>query len=98
MLRLSEMYLIAIEGASTLAEANTLYSTYMISKEVSRTDYFKSMDEVMTELPKEYRREFFAEGQMFYYYKRNNTRNLWSNESMTMDEGLYIIPNPDTDF
>ena len=98
LLRLSEMYLIAIEGASTLAEANTLYSTYMISKEVSRTDYFKSMDEVMTELPKEYRREFFAEGQMFYYYKRNNTRNLWSNESMTMDEGLYIIPNPDTDF
>ena len=98
LLRLSEMYLIAIEGASTLDEVNTLYSTYMASKEVSRTDYFKSMNEVITELSKEYRREFFAEGQMFYYYKRNNTRNLWSNESMAMDEGLYIIPNPDRDF
>ena len=29
MLRLSEMYLIAVEGASTLDEANDLYATYM---------------------------------------------------------------------
>ena len=63
-----------------------------------RTDYFKSFDDLKIELPKEYRREFFAEGQMFYFYKRNKTQRLWSNESMLMDEGLYIIPNPDTDF
>ena len=98
LLRLSEMYLIAMEGATTLEEVNTLYSKYMVSKNVSRSDYFKSFDDLKIELPKEYRREFFAEGQMFYFYKRNKTQRLWSNESMLMDEGLYIIPNPDTDF
>ena len=92
------MYLIAMEGATTLEEVNTLYSKYMVSKNVSRSDYFKSFDDLKIELPKEYRREFFAEGQMFYFYKRNKTQRLWSNESMLMDEGLYIIPNPDTDF
>ena len=56
------------------------------------------MTEVQEELPGEYRREFFGEGQMFYFYKRNNTKSLWSNESQLMDEGLYIVPNPDTDF
>ncbi len=98
MLRLSEMYLIAIEGATSLEEANSLYATYMESKDVSRTNYFNSMTEVQEELPGEYRREFFGEGQMFYFYKRNNTKSLWSNESQLMDEGLYIVPNPDTDF
>ena len=98
LLRLSEMYLIAMEGATTLEEVNTLYSKYMVSKNVSRSDYFKSFDDLKIELPKEYSREFFAEGQMFYFYKRNKTQRLWSNESMLMDEGLYIIPNPDTDF
>ena len=98
MLRLSEMYLIAIEGATSLDEANSLYTTYMESKEVSRTNYFDSMNKVMEQLPNEYRLEFFGEGQIFYFYKRNNTRLLWSNESQPMDEGLYIVPNPDTDF
>lgn len=98
LIRLSEMYLIAIETATTLEEANGLYETYMESKDVARKNFFKSMDEIKTELPKEYRREFFAEGQMFYFYKRNKTEKLWSNESMTLGESEYIIPRPNNEY
>lgn len=97
LLRMSEMYLIAIEGASTLAESNELYYTYMVSKGVARHDYFKTTEEVKTELANEYRRELFGEGQMFYFYKRNKTPRLWSNTSQEMTEDEYIIPLPDTE-
>lgn len=72
MIRLSEMYLIAVEGASTIAEANTLYTTYMESKNVPISNPFASTEDIKNELQKEYRREFFAEGVMFYLYKRYN--------------------------
>lgn len=97
VIRLSEMYLIAIEGASTLEEANKLYADYMVSKGVSRNDYFDSMDAVKTELEKEYRIEFFAEGQMFYYYKRNKAARMWSRENVEVLENEYILPLPNTE-
>lgn len=97
MLRLSEMYLIAVEGASTLDEANDLYATYMKSKG-SSPKAFTTTEEMRTELEKEYRREFFAEGQMFYYYKRNNVKHLWSKEDVDMREADYILPVPNTEY
>ena len=98
VIRLSEMYLIAMEGASSLEEANTLYATYMESKGVSRRNYFDSMDKVKAELPNEYRREFFAEGQMFYYYKRNKSARMWSKENVEVRESEYILPLPNTEY
>lgn len=98
LLRMSEMYLIAIEGAYSLTEANALYYTYMVSKDVSRPDYFKSEGELQVELEKEFRREFVAEGQLFYFYKRNNVKKHWSNESQTIDESHYVIPLPNTEY
>ena len=96
IIRLSEVYLIAIEGAETLQESNSLYTTYMASKEVARRDYFTSEAMMKAELEKEYRVDFFAEGLMFYYYKRNKTLKLWSNEGMDMRESDYILPIPNT--
>lgn len=98
IIRLSEMYLIAMEGASSVNEANALYATYMESKGVARTDYFKSMEDVIIELPNEYRREFFAEGQMFYYYKRNKATRMWSKENVEVLESEYILPLPNTEY
>ena len=68
----------------------------MASKEVARRDYFTSEAMMKAELEKEYRVDFFAEGQMFYYYKRNKTLKLWSNEGMDMRESDYILPIPNT--
>lgn len=98
VIRLSEMYLIAIEGSSDLAEMNDLYATYMESKGVSRLNYFNSIEDVQAELANEYRREFFAEGQMFYYYKRNKASRMWSRENVEVLENEYILPLPNTEY
>ena len=98
MLRMSEIYLIAIETTNSLTEANELYKTYMLDRDVVLTsDAFLSLDAVKEKLPAEYRREFFAEGQMFYAYKRTHTLNmLWGTAPMA--EKDYILPLPETEF
>ena len=37
---------------------------------------FASLDAAKAEMTEEYRREFFAEGQMFYCYKRNAAKSM----------------------
>ena len=96
IIRMSEVYLIAVESATTLEEANRLYAEYLRSKS-SIAQTYTSMDELKAELTKEYRREFFGEGVMFYYYKRNNMKTLWSSEDYEMREADYILPLPNTE-
>lgn len=97
MLRMSEIYLIAMECTTDLNEANSLYRTYMLAHDVSNAADFQSLDEVETFILNEYRREFFVEGQMFYTYKRLNcTEMLWRDEPVSEDE--YILPLPTTEY
>lgn len=98
MLRMSEVYLIAMETSNDLMEVNSLYDTYMRSHNVLVNDGgFASLDEMREEMVNEYRREFFAEGQMFYTYKRMAAKNImWYTPEMTESE--YIIPLPDTEY
>ena len=97
MLRMSEIYLIAIETTTSLTEANSLYTTYMRSCAVSNHSTFGSTNEVKEEIINEYRRELFGEGQMFYTYKRiNSAKMLWKAEEVQEDE--YIVPLPQTEY
>jgi hypothetical protein len=98
MLRMSEVYLIAIETSTDLIEVNTLYKAYMNEHDVKLTsDYFTSLADVQAEVLNEYRREFFAEGQMFYAYKRvGATRMLWRDAAV--EESEYVLPLPETEY
>ena len=98
ILRLSEMYLIAVEAAPSISESNRLYAIYMESKNVLVDNPFTTLEEINEELAKEYRREFFAEGQMFFYYKRHNMSKMWSKENQTVSESDYILPLPNTEY
>lgn len=91
MLRMSEIYLIAIETTPSLAEANQLYADYMFDRNVVLSgDAFTSLYDIPQVIEAEYRREFFAEGQMFYTYKRMNTKTvLWNYEEMTEED--YVL-------
>lgn len=98
MLRMSEVYLIAIESAP-LAEANMLFKTYMEEHAVasSLVADFASKEEVRTFLLNEYRREFYAEGQMFYTYKRFGATSIkWYAEPA--EEKVYVLPLPETEY
>ncbi len=98
LVRLSEMYLIAVEGALTLSEANALYTTYLASKNAQMETPFASNDDIRNEMLKEYRREFFAEGVVFYLYKRYQIAHMWSREDVNVVERDYILPLPNTEY
>ena len=69
----------------------------MVSGNVPNMPSFTSADDLKDFIVDEYRREFYAEGQMFYTYKRLNTAQmLWDNEPMTEDG--YILPLPRTEY
>lgn len=97
LIRLSEIYLIAMETTADLSEANTLYADYMLSHNVMVSTPFESKDALDAALLAEYRREFYAEGQMFFTYKRRGeTSMLW--RSAPVSEDNYIVPMPDTEY
>ena len=101
MLRMSEIYLIAMEGASSLAEANKLYYDYRLSHNVPTDPDFTSMTDVENYIIPEYRREFFAEGQLFYTYKRLKATSIMGNtgeNDISMTEKDYIVPLPTTEY
>ena len=98
MLRLSEMYLIAVETTTDLSEANSLWNTYQRSHNTLLTeDTFASLSEIQPVVQAEFLREFFAEGQMFYYYKSHNSKQMkWHVGEIKENE--YILPLPETEF
>lgn len=97
LIRLSEMYLIAMECTTDLAEGNKLYSTYMRARNVSAPNVFTTKPALDNEIINEYRRELFGEGQMFFTYKRkNSTTMLW--KIGAVNENNYIIPLPDSEY
>ena len=94
MLRMSEMYLIAVETTPSLSEANALYKDYMLECGVALDkDVFDGLNDRSGELMAEYRREFFAEGQLFYTYKRNQVKDILWLETQEMTEDDYILWN-----
>lgn len=97
LFRLAEMYLIAIETAASPAEANVLYKQFMKSRRIVVTEDLTE-DELKEEIEKQYRREFYGEGQMFYYYKRHATpRMLWQVGTSNLSESNYVVPLPESE-
>jgi starch-binding outer membrane protein, SusD/RagB family len=81
MLRKSEMYYIAAECAPDTASAigylNTVRSKRLVPALASPFHGVLtgiSSTGAMGEIAKEYRKDLFGEGQMFFYYKRTNTK------------------------
>lgn len=99
MIRMSEIYLIAVESSQTIAEANSLYADYIAGCGIPSTvcPQFDNLEDLKSEILNEYQREFVAEGQSFYAYKRTATKKMmFGTSEMTEDE--YIIPLPDTEY
>ena len=96
LIRLSEMYLIAMESATSLSDVNFLYTEYMKARGVAANPLTE--EQVMTEIVREYRREFFAEGQMFYTYKRLGIKNMLWKTDREVGEQDYVAPLPATEY
>jgi hypothetical protein len=59
-----------------------------------------SEDNISTEILKEYRKEFWAEGQLFFYYKRSNTPTIPNGNTsgdVVMTTAKYMPPLPQSE-
>ena len=91
LLKLSEMYLIAAEASGDISYLETLrsYRGYANRPLPAGAD-------LQDELQKEYQKEFIAEGQLFYYYKRQNLSSI-PFTAQTMNRDTYVFPVPDNE-
>ncbi len=95
IIRVSEMYLILVETAPTIAEAQTYYDTFANS----RFDENVTLTEgnLQENILNQYTREFWAEGQIFYTYKRLSLTSLpFSGQEMNTDKYKIAIPSGET--
>ncbi|MGX5821029.1 RagB/SusD family nutrient uptake outer membrane protein [Chitinophaga lutea] len=98
MLRKSELFYILAETAPTAAEG----FGYLDSVRIHRNLNFTPLtNDLAKEIAKEYRKEFYGEGQLFYYYKRTFTRKILKGasiapaDSIAMDIPQYRVPLPE---
>lgn len=96
VLRLPEIYYIAAEASPTITEGlaylNAVRTARLLPELTTATI---TTDDLFTaEIQKEYRKEFYAEGQLWYYYKRNNVLTIPDGLSNPMTEVKYLVPFP----
>lgn len=86
-IRLSEMYYIAAECSNNADYLNTVRTHRGIGSPVT--------GDLITELVKECRKEWYAEGQIFYMYKRLNHDIINQNGgSIPASDKIFVLPLP----
>lgn len=101
VIKLAEMYYIAAECAPTLTASGTYFNAVRNARLIPGTVTFSSVAQLDTELMLEYRKEFYAEGQLWPYYKRKNLLTIWNGAgasgTIAMNKAKYIFPLPEAE-
>lgn len=96
IIRLSEMYYIAAECASGAAEGVAYLNVIRAARGLGALATTISSTTLTAEILKEYKKEFYAEGQLFYYFKRLNAAKIDGN-TLAAGEAVYVLPMPDNE-
>lgn len=96
VIRLSEMYYIAAEAAPTPEEGVAYLNTIREHRGLVALPTTISASSLQTEILKEYKKEFYAEGQLFYYFKRKNAARI-DGSSVNMSDATYVFPLPENE-
>lgn len=99
LIRVSEMYYILAEASTDATEALNSINAVL---EARGLDRLTSNDQIADKLLSEYQKEFWGEGQLFFYYKRLNMPSIPSalGADVEMDAVKYQMPLPqvETDY
>lgn len=100
MIRMSEMYYIIAETTEDDTEALESINLVLDNRGMN---LLTSREQVSETLVNEYQKEFWGEGQLFFYYKRTNAASIPSaltGGNVEMDDAKYVWPLPqsETDF
>lgn len=98
LIRLPEMYYILCESMP-LDQAAPYISEVMEYRGLNGYQQFSSEQEREDALDKEYRKEFYAEGQYFYFLKAHGRTDFATRpEGLNqMTEAQYVFPLPDAE-
>ncbi|WP_295120021.1 RagB/SusD family nutrient uptake outer membrane protein [uncultured Chitinophaga sp.] len=95
LIRISEMYYIMVECEPEEATAQTWFNTMRTSRGLPDVTF---AGDRQTYLDKEYRKEFWGEGQLFFYYKRLNKTAIpngaVASGTINMTTTQYVPPMP----
>jgi hypothetical protein len=91
MIRKSELYYILAETEADPVKALDYLNTVRNKRGLSNLAVNVNLP---AELLKEYRKEFYGEGQLFFYYKRTNTPSIPDAMSTGVKTPVYVVPLP----
>ncbi len=97
LIRAGEMYLLVFEGMDIMGgygqeKMEEFITARGLMPESMRTDM---ATDKMLRIEKEYRKEFFAEGQMFFFYKRlGYTAFTWPASKTDITRNFYVLEQP----
>ncbi|TDQ72225.1 RagB/SusD family nutrient uptake outer membrane protein [Sphingobacterium yanglingense] len=97
-IRISEIFLIAAE-CETDASQGLAYLNEV--RKNRNSDALSNANNLSTDIMKEYRKEFYGEGQLWYYYKRTNMRSIISaatnaQKAINLDQYTFPVPLSET--
>lgn len=98
LIRLPEMYYIAAEASPGIQEALVYLNTVREARGISvilTTEQVADRSALQNELFKEYRKEYYAEGQLWHFYKRLNYASLPNTVFYGAMTPVYTFPIPD---
>jgi len=97
LIRLSQIYFIAVETGGATPENQALWDEFTTKRNIENVELPTDTYELRNILLKEYRKEFYAEGKAFYFYKRHNLPKeefLWAQADLNLN---YVLPLPKTE-
>lgn len=98
LVRLSEMYYIAAECSGNTEAGRGYLDEVRIRRGLAKLGKGITDDVFQTEIEKEYRKDFYCEGQLFYYYKRLNRTSVLDHDNkslVNMATPGYVFPIPE---
>lgn len=94
LIRLSEMYYILAECEQNMGTSANYLSMVRTNRGLEAASY-ATQEEKDAALEREWRKEFYAEGQLFYYYKRLGKESFLHCPVSRMTESNYRFSIPD---
>jgi len=101
LLRISEMYLILVETAGNLTDAERYYNILQVHRGLPEQTILSEAD-LEEKIQNEYLKEFIGEGQTYFYFKRLQKTAIPSPvrpglDNMPMEKKYYQLPLPESE-
>jgi hypothetical protein len=95
VIKLAEMYYIAAESAPSIQEGTNYLNVVRVARLIPALSSAPASQAAFdAEIQLEYRKEFYAEGQLWFYYKRKGLTTIPSGLVTPMTNTQYTFPLP----